>query len=91
MTPSEWEQKIDRILCQVRPLHQAQNRPFGEYSARSRLGVVILELGGHRVEVARGVAIARATAPEIAGIDIAIPAVDSHEVGRRTRAAGCEG
>jgi CheY-like chemotaxis protein len=53
--------------------------------------VVILGLGGHRVEVARGVAIARATAPDIAGIDIAIPGVDSHEVGRRTRAAGCEG
>lgn len=46
-------------------------------------------------EVARdgpaGVAIAPATAPDIAFIDIGLPGVDSPEVGRRIRAAGGEG
>jgi signal transduction histidine kinase/ActR/RegA family two-component response regulator len=51
----------------------------------------ILELDGHRVEVARdgpeGVELARATAPEIAFIDIRLPGIDGHEVARRLRAA----
>jgi len=65
--------------------------PFGEYSARLRPGTVTPEHGSHRVEVARGVAIALATAPDIGCIDSGLPGVDSYEVGRRTRAAGCEG
>ena len=52
---------------------------------------MIPELGSNRVEVARGVAIGLATAPDIGCIDSGLPGVDSHEVGRRTRAAGCEG
>lgn len=51
----------------------------------------ILELDGHRVEVARdgleGVELARATAPEVAFIDIRLPGIDGHEVARRLRAA----
>jgi signal transduction histidine kinase len=51
----------------------------------------ILELDGHRVEVARdgpeGVELARATAPEVAFIDIKLPGIDGHEVARRIRAA----
>jgi len=51
----------------------------------------ILELDGHRVEVARdgpeGVELALATAPEVAFIDIRLPGIDGHEVARRIRAA----
>ena len=51
----------------------------------------ILELDGHRVEVARdgpeGVELARATAPEVAFVDIRLPGIDGHEVARRIRAA----
>jgi len=51
----------------------------------------VLELDGHRVEVARdglgGVELALATAPEIAFIDIGLPGIDGYEVGRRIRAA----
>jgi hypothetical protein len=51
----------------------------------------ILELDGHRVEVARdgpgGVERALATAPEVAFIDIGLPGLDGYEVGRRIRAA----
>jgi hypothetical protein len=61
MTPSALDQKIDLILCKVRPLRQPRNRPFGEYS------------------------------PDIGCIDSGLPGVDSHEVGRRSRAAECEG
>jgi hypothetical protein len=52
---------------------------------------VIPEHGSHRVKVARGVAIALATAPDIGCIDSGLLGVDSHEVGGRTRSAGCEG
>lgn len=78
MTPRDLDQEIDIIL------------PFGECSARPRPGAVP-EHGSHRVEVARGVAIALATTPDIGCIDSGLPGVDGHEVGRRTRAAGCEG
>jgi CheY-like chemotaxis protein len=51
----------------------------------------ILELDGHRVEVARdgpgGVELALATVPEIALVDIGLPGIDGYEVGRRIRAA----
>lgn len=51
----------------------------------------ILELDGHRVEVARdgpeGVALMLATSPEVAFIDIGLPGIDGHEVARRIRAA----
>jgi signal transduction histidine kinase len=51
----------------------------------------ILELDGHRVEVARdgpeGVALALATPPEVAFIDISLPGITGHEVARRIRAA----
>jgi signal transduction histidine kinase/ActR/RegA family two-component response regulator len=51
----------------------------------------ILELDGHRVEVARdgpaGVELALATAPEVAFVDIGLPGIDGYEVGRRIRAA----
>lgn len=51
----------------------------------------ILELDGHRVEVARdgpeGVDLTLATVPEIAFIDIRLPGIDGHEVARRIRAA----
>jgi signal transduction histidine kinase len=51
----------------------------------------ILELDGHRVEVARdgpaGVELALATAPEVAFIDAGLPGIDGYEVGRRIRAA----
>jgi DNA-binding response OmpR family regulator len=64
-------------------------------SALERMGAVILEPDGYRVEVAldgpAGVAIARATAPEIAFIDSGLPAVDSSEVARRLWAVGGEG
>ena len=50
----------------------------------------ILELAGHRVEVARdgpeGVEFALATVPEVAFIDIQLPGIDGHEVARRIRA-----
>ncbi len=50
----------------------------------------MLELDGHRVEVARdgpeGVARALATAPEVAFIDISLPGADGYEVARRIRA-----
>ena len=91
MTPGELDQKIDLVLRQVCSLSPPRNRPFGECSARPRPGAVIPELGSHRVEVARGVAIALAPAPDIRCIDSGLPGVDSYEVGRRTRAAGCEG
>jgi CheY-like chemotaxis protein len=51
----------------------------------------ILELDGHRVEVAcdlpEGVELALATAPEVAFIDISLPGIDGYEVARRIRAA----
>jgi len=51
----------------------------------------ILELDGHRVELAHdgpeGVELALATAPEVAFIDIRLPGIDGHEVARRIRAA----
>jgi CheY-like chemotaxis protein len=51
----------------------------------------ILELDGHRVELARdghtGVDLALATAPQVALIDIGLPGIDGYEVGRRIRAA----
>jgi signal transduction histidine kinase len=50
----------------------------------------ILQLDGHRVEVARdgqaGVDLALATAPDVALIDIGLPHLDGYEVGRRIRA-----
>jgi CheY-like chemotaxis protein len=50
----------------------------------------MLELDGHRVEVAgdgpEGVELALATAPEVAFIDIGLPGIDGYEVGRRIRA-----
>jgi len=50
----------------------------------------ILELGGHRVEVAGdgpgGVALALAATPEVVFIDIGLPGFDGHEVARRIRA-----
>jgi CheY-like chemotaxis protein len=50
----------------------------------------ILELDGHRVEVAcdgpAGVALALASAPEVAFIDISLPGIDGYEVARRIRA-----
>jgi signal transduction histidine kinase/ActR/RegA family two-component response regulator len=51
----------------------------------------ILQLDGHRVQVARdgpeGVELALATGPEVAFIDIGLPRIDGYEVGRRIRAA----
>ena len=51
----------------------------------------ILQLDGHRVEVAgdgpAGVELALATAPDVAFIDIGLPRLDGFEVGRRIRAA----
>jgi signal transduction histidine kinase/ActR/RegA family two-component response regulator len=51
----------------------------------------ILELDGHRVEVAHdgpdGVERALAAPPDIALIDIGLPGIDGYEVGRRIRAA----
>ena len=51
----------------------------------------ILQLDGHRVQVARdgleGVELALATAPDVAFIDIGLPRIDGYEVGRRIRAA----
>ena len=51
----------------------------------------ILQLDGHRVEVARdgpeGVELALATGPDVAFIDLGLPRVDGYEVGRRIRAA----
>jgi signal transduction histidine kinase len=51
----------------------------------------ILQLDGHRVQVARdgpeGVELALASGPDIAFIDIGLPHLDGHEVGRRIRAA----
>jgi signal transduction histidine kinase len=51
----------------------------------------ILQLDGHRVQVARdgpeGVEFALATAPDVAFIDIGLPRLDGYEVGRRIRAA----
>jgi len=51
----------------------------------------ILELDGHRVEVARdgpeGVELTLARSPEVALIDIRLPGFDGHEVARRIRAA----
>jgi signal transduction histidine kinase len=51
----------------------------------------ILQLDGHRVQVARdgleGVGLALAIAPDIAFIDIGLPRIDGYEVGRRIRAA----
>jgi signal transduction histidine kinase len=51
----------------------------------------MLELDGHRVELARdgsaGEELALATAPEVAFIDIGPPGIDGYEVGRRIRAA----
>jgi signal transduction histidine kinase/ActR/RegA family two-component response regulator len=51
----------------------------------------ILQLDGHRVQVARdgleGVELALADAPDVAFIDIGLPRIDGYEVGRRIRAA----
>jgi len=51
----------------------------------------ILQLDGHRVQVARdgpeGVELALVTAPDVAFIDIGLPRIDGYEVGRRIRAA----
>jgi signal transduction histidine kinase len=51
----------------------------------------LLELDGHRVEVARdgpeGVELALATVPEVAFIDLRLPGFDGHEVARRIRTA----
>jgi signal transduction histidine kinase len=51
----------------------------------------ILQLDGHRVQVARdgpeGLDLALATAPNVAFIDIGLPRLDGYEVGRRIRAA----
>jgi len=51
----------------------------------------ILELGGHRVDVAGdgpgGVDLALAAAPQVAFIDIGLPGFDGYEVGRRIRTA----
>ncbi|HXJ83345.1 MAG TPA: ATP-binding protein [Candidatus Methylomirabilis sp.] len=51
----------------------------------------ILLLDGHRVQVARdgpeGVELALASGPDIAFIDLGLPRLDGHEVGRRIRAA----
>jgi CheY-like chemotaxis protein len=51
----------------------------------------LLELEGHRVEVAcdgpEGVERALATVPEVAFIDIRLPGIDGHEVARRIRGA----
>ena len=51
----------------------------------------ILELDGHRVEVAcdgpEGVAVTLAVVPEVAFIDLGLPGFDGHEVARRIRAA----
>jgi CheY-like chemotaxis protein len=51
----------------------------------------ILELDGHRVEVARdgpeGVELTLSASPEVAFIDIRLPGIDGHEVARRIRAA----
>jgi len=50
----------------------------------------ILELDGHRVEVAsdgaEGVELMLATVPDVALIDIRLPGIDGHEVARRIRA-----
>jgi len=50
----------------------------------------ILELDGHRVEVAsdgaEGVELLLATVPDVAFIDIRLPGIDGHEVARRIRA-----
>ena len=50
----------------------------------------ILELDGHRVEVAsdgaEGVELMLATVPDVAFIDIRLPGIDGHEVARRIRA-----
>jgi CheY-like chemotaxis protein len=55
----------------------------------------ILQLDGHRVEVARdgpeGVELALATGPDVAFIDLGLPRVDGFEVGRRIRATLGEG
>jgi signal transduction histidine kinase len=59
-------------------------------NVRDALGRM-LRLDGHRVGMARdgreGVALALATAPEVAFIDIGLPGIDGYEVGRRIRAA----
>jgi CheY-like chemotaxis protein len=51
----------------------------------------ILELDGHRIEVARdgpeGVELALAAVPAVAFVDIRLPGIDGHEVARRIRAA----
>ncbi len=51
----------------------------------------ILQLDGHRVQVARdgpeGVELALATAPDVAFIDIGLPRLDGYEVARRIRDA----
>jgi signal transduction histidine kinase len=57
-------------------------------NVRDALGRM-LRLDGHRVAMARdgreGVALALATAPEVAFIDIGLPGIDGYEVGRRIR------
>jgi CheY-like chemotaxis protein len=61
-----------------------------DHNVRRALGR-ILELDGHRIEVARdgpgGVALALAARPDVALIDIGLPGIDGYEVGRRIRAA----